>query len=115
MRDDVVDYVRAKSARTELPAKQLVKWLGIGMSKFYEWRNRHGKVNEHAALVPRDHWLEAWEKAAIVAFHAAHPLEGYRRLTYTSNRCLRGSPWSNRIAEMSCTTSCTFAASAVSW
>jgi len=82
VRDDVVDYVRAKSARTELPAKQLIKWLGIGMSKFYEWRARHGKVHEHAALVPRDHWLEAWEKAAIVAFQAAHPLEGYRRLTY---------------------------------
>ena len=82
MRDGVVDYVRAKSARTELPAKQLVKWLGIGMSKFYDWRARHGQVHEHHALVPRDHWLEAWEKAAIVAFQAAHPLEGYRRLTY---------------------------------
>jgi putative transposase len=82
VRDAVVDYVRAKSVRTELPTKQLVKWLGIGMSKFYEWRARHGQVNEHHALVPRDHWLETWEKAAIVAFQAAHPLEGYRRLTY---------------------------------
>lgn len=52
------------------------------MSKFYDWRKRHGQVHEHHALVPRDHWLEAWEKEAIVAFHAAHPLEGYRRLTY---------------------------------
>lgn len=39
-------------------------------------------MNEHNALVPRDHWLEAWEKQAIVAFHAEHPLEGYRRQTY---------------------------------
>jgi transposase InsO family protein len=39
-------------------------------------------VNEHNALVPRDHWLEGWEKEAIVAFHWEHPLEGYRRLTY---------------------------------
>jgi len=32
--------------------------------------------------VPRDHWLEEAEKQAIVAFHDAHPLEGYRRLTF---------------------------------
>lgn len=82
MRDEVVDYVGKWSQRTELAAKQLVKWLGIGMSKFYDWGKRHGKVNEHNALVPRDHWLEAWEKEAILAFHADHPLEGYRRLTY---------------------------------
>ena len=22
-------------------------WLGISLSKFYDWRNRYGKVNEH--------------------------------------------------------------------
>jgi putative transposase len=52
------------------------------MSKFYDWTKRYGKVNEHNTLVPRDHWLEAWEKQAILAFYANHPLEGYRRLTY---------------------------------
>jgi len=78
VRDEIVDYV----AKCELPAKQLVQWIGLGASKFYDWRKRYGKVNEHNALVPRDHWLEAWEKLAIVAFHVEHPLEGYRRLTY---------------------------------
>jgi transposase InsO family protein len=82
VRDEVVDYVRSKSERTELKTKQLVKWLGIGMSKFYDWRARHGKLNEHHALVPRDHWLEAAEREAVLQFHAQHPLEGYRRLTY---------------------------------
>jgi transposase InsO family protein len=33
-------------------------------------------------LVPRDFWLVAEEKAAIVAFHDKNPLEGYRRLTF---------------------------------
>ena len=33
-------------------------------------------------LVPRDFWLEDWEKAAIVAFHDLNPLEGYRQLAY---------------------------------
>ena len=82
MRDEVVDYVAKWSGRTELPATRLVKWIGVGVSKFYDWRKRYGKVNEHNALVPRDHWLETWEREAIVTFHWQHPLEGYRRLTY---------------------------------
>ena len=82
VRDEVVDYVRKWSERTELPAQQLVRWIGVGMSKFYDWRKRYGKVNEHNGLVPRDHWLEAWEREAILTFYAEHPLEGYRRLTY---------------------------------
>jgi len=60
----------------------LVRWIGIGASKFHDWKQRYGKVNEHNSLVPRDHWLEAWEKLAIVAFHQEHSTEGYRRLTY---------------------------------
>jgi hypothetical protein len=82
VRDEVVDYVAKWSGRTELPAHQLIRWIGVGMSKFYDWRKRYGKVNEHNALVPRDHWLEAWEREAILRFYAEHPLEGYRRLTY---------------------------------
>ena len=31
--------------------------------------------------IPRDHWLEDWEKRAIVDFCRKHPREGYRRLT----------------------------------
>ena len=33
-------------------------------------------------MVPRDWWLEDWEKQAIVDYHERHPLEGYRRLTF---------------------------------
>jgi transposase InsO family protein len=82
VRDEIVDYVGKWSERTELPSTRLVRWIGVGMSKFYDWKARHGKVNEHNRLVPRDHWLQAHERQAIVAFHAEHPLEGYRRLTY---------------------------------
>jgi transposase InsO family protein len=82
VRDEVVDYVRTWSERTELGSGKLVHWLGIGTSKFYEWKKRYGQVNEHNALVPRDHWLQACEKQAILAFHAEHSDEGYRRLTY---------------------------------
>ena len=33
-------------------------------------------------MVPRDWWLEDWEKRAIVDYHERHPLEGCRRLTF---------------------------------
>jgi len=39
-------------------------------------------VNEHNASIPRDHWLQDWEKQAILDFHGKSPLEGYRRLTF---------------------------------
>jgi transposase InsO family protein len=82
MRDEVIDYVGYWTGRTEVPAGRLVAWLGIGRSKYHEWKCRYGKVNEHNARVPRDHWLEAREKRAIAAYAREHPGQGYRRLTY---------------------------------
>ena len=78
----MVDFVRQWSEKTEIATIVIVAMLGIGAAKFYSWRQRYGKVNEHNARVPRDHWLEENEKQAIVQFHRAHPREGYRRLTY---------------------------------
>lgn len=60
----------------------MVSWLGITQSKYYDWKSRYGKVNEHNSWIPRDWWLEEWEKQAIVRFHAKYPLEGYRRLAF---------------------------------
>jgi transposase InsO family protein len=78
----VVDYVRRWNERTEIPAGQFIGWLGITSSKFHDWRNRYGKVNEHNAWIPRDWWLEDWEKQAIIRFSFEYPLEGYRRLAF---------------------------------
>jgi transposase InsO family protein len=78
----VVDCVRYWNERTELSAQQLVNWLGITSSKFHDWQKRYGKVNEHNAWIPRDWWLEDWEKEAIVRFAWEYPLEGYRRLAF---------------------------------
>lgn len=61
---------------------RFIDWLGIAASKYYDWQNRYGKANEHNALIPRDFWLEDWEKKAIIDFYLEHPLEGYRRLTF---------------------------------
>ena len=68
--------------RTELPARRLLAWMSLAASKFHDWKHRYGKANEHNACVPRDWWLEDWEREAIVAYHDRHPLEGYRRLTF---------------------------------
>ena len=65
-----------------MPAKRLLEWLSLGTSKFHQWRGRYGKANEHNGNVPRDWWLEEWEKQAIVDYHDRHPREGYRPLTF---------------------------------
>jgi len=78
----VIDFVSTWSAETELPATRLVGWLGLRASKYFDWKQRYGKANEHNAKVPRDHWLETWEHEAIVDFARAHPRDGYRRLTF---------------------------------
>ena len=81
-RDEVVDYVRYWSSRTEIKAGKIVNHIGITRSKYYDWRRRYGKTNEHNAWIPRDFYLTDLEKRAIIAYYNTHLLEGYRRLTY---------------------------------
>ena len=82
VRDQIVDFVRRWSDKTGIGAGRFIEWLSIQASKFYDWRERYGQTNEHNGWVPRDFWLEQWEKEAIVDFHLKNPLEGYRRLTF---------------------------------
>jgi transposase InsO family protein len=81
-RDAVVDFMKHYAKLTGMPICRLVAWAGVGRSKFHDWRERYGRANEHNALVPRDFWLEPWEKQAIVEFQAQNPLEGYRPLAF---------------------------------
>lgn len=82
MRDEVVDYVRYWSDKAEITVANMVNWVGITRSKFYNWRLRYGKVNEHNSWIPRDFWLTDAERQAIIKYYGDNPLEGYRRLTY---------------------------------
>lgn len=77
-----MDYVAHWTQRAELPARKFLAWLSLATSKFHDWKARYGKVNEHNRDVPRDCWLEPWEKQAILDFHDRHPLDGYRALTF---------------------------------
>jgi len=81
-RDAVVDFVNYWSKRSGICVYKFVHWLGIKSSKFYDWKKRYGKVNEHNSWIPRDFWLEDWEKQAIINFFLSHPDEGYRRLAF---------------------------------
>jgi putative transposase len=82
VRDEVVDYVRYWSDKTEIAVANMVNLIGIARSKFYDWQFRYGKVNEHNTWIPRDFWLTDAERQAIINYYADNPLEGYRRLTY---------------------------------
>jgi transposase InsO family protein len=77
-----VDFVTDWSDKTGMPVCRFLGWLSIRSDKFWDWKRRYGKANEHNGKIPRDFWLEDWEKTAILDFHASNPLEGYRRLTY---------------------------------
>lgn len=68
--------------RAQLPVGRLLGWLGIPSSKYYDWRQRYGRPNQHNAQVPRKGWLLDWEKQAILDYQRDHPKEGYRRLTF---------------------------------
>lgn len=82
VRDEVVDYIRYWSDKTGIKATKMIRWIGIHRSKYYDWLNRYGRVNEHNSWIPRDFWLTSHERQAIIDYYHDNPLEGYRRLTY---------------------------------
>ena len=82
VRDSVVDFVRNLATRIELPVQKILGWLDLATGKFYRWRDRYGRINQHNSWVPRDHWITPWERNSIIRYYDAHPLNGYRRLAF---------------------------------
>ena len=78
----MIDFIHHWRDRLEWPAQRLVALIGLARSKYISWSVRYGHQNRHNALVPRDHWLEEWERQAIIKFYLANRLDGYRRVTY---------------------------------
>jgi putative transposase len=78
----VVACVRHWSEQATFGVKQLLTWLGIPSSKYYNWCDRHGQPNQHNAQLPCATWLRPWERQAILDYQQDHSEEGYRRLTY---------------------------------
>lgn len=77
-----MDFVRHWAEKTGIATLKLVYWLRLAPSKFYDWKKRYGKVNLHNGWIPRDTWLEAWEREAILRFYSENGREGYRRVTF---------------------------------
>lgn len=62
--------------------EQFLEWLGLHRGRYYDWVKRYGKVNEHNAWIPRDHWITKEERQKILAFWEKNSLAGYRRLAF---------------------------------
>lgn len=82
VRDAIVDFVRAFARRTEQPVRRVLRSLAIAPTQFHRWAARYGRLNTHNGLIPRDHWLTADEREAILRYHDTHAPEGYRRMTF---------------------------------
>ena len=78
----MVEFVSHWNKKTKYRLTRFLKGLGISSSKYYDWKERYGKVNEHNASVPRDIWLEESEKKAIIDYYDKNTKDGYRRVTY---------------------------------
>ncbi len=57
----MIDFVQYWTGKSGIAVTRFILWLGIAPSKYYNWQDRYGKVNEHNALIPRDFWLEDWK------------------------------------------------------
>ncbi len=68
IRDEIIDFIALWSKKAEIKALYLADWIGITSSKYYHWKGCYGKVNELNGTVTHDHWLEEWERKAIVDF-----------------------------------------------
>ena len=76
IRDAVVDFIRAWAEKTGQAIDQLLAWLGLTVGKFYQWRQRYGKTNQHNGAVPRDFWLLDCERRRSWIFRNSTPQRG---------------------------------------
>ena len=78
----MVDFIKDWSEKAELPVRTFLTGFSLHPSKYHSWRDRYGKDNFHNGKIARDHWLEDWERQAIVTFSEQNQGERYRPLAY---------------------------------
>ena len=54
----------------------------MSSGKYYDWKKRQSRENQHNGLIPKSHWILPWEREAIIDYRYQHLEEGYRRLCY---------------------------------
>ena len=72
-RDQIVDFVRSWSDKTEIPVAASCPGSASAASKFQDWKPRFGKVNEHNAWVPATTGSPTTKKTASATSLAATP------------------------------------------
>jgi len=62
---------------------------GISRGKFYDWRRRYGKENNHNGSIPKAHWITPVERQSVIDYARKHISlnsyylkDGYRRIAY---------------------------------
>ncbi|MEW6003652.1 MAG: DDE-type integrase/transposase/recombinase [Nitrospirota bacterium] len=75
--------------RSEIKLNLLLRTIGISKGKYFHWKKRLGKENQHNFALPKINWLLPFEREAIINYAKNHYAEndyylrdGYRRLTY---------------------------------
>ncbi|MDD7983568.1 IS3 family transposase [Lentisphaera marina] len=68
--------------RTQISLRSMLKTLALHPSKFYQWKIREGKDNQHNGKQPKDFWITEDEKRTVIEYYQSHHQEGYRAVTY---------------------------------
>lgn len=82
MRDEIVHYIEKMVALTAFSRLELMKLIDVRAGRYYEWKKRLGKFNQHNGKIPKSHWVLPQEREAILEYCKDKLEEGYRRLTY---------------------------------
>lgn len=69
-------------SQCSLSESALLKLIGLARRKFFDWKNSYGREWKAGFNLPRGHWVQEWEKEAVVDFYTKHDLDGYRRCAY---------------------------------
>lgn len=78
----MVDYLIYWSRRAAFPVSRMLKLIGLSEQKFYQWKGKYGEPFKHNGKQPKDFWLTAQEKSAIIEYAREHSGSGYRRMCY---------------------------------
>ena len=78
----MVDFVLNWKPKSRFSISDILAKIDLKPGRFYEWKRRYGSQNKHNSHVPRQHWLEPWEREAIIAYFLLNPDMGYRRMAY---------------------------------
>lgn len=84
-----MEFVNHISSNSQIGIMTMLRMLSISHSKYYDWKNRFSKENNHNGKIPKQHWLTPEEIQAIIDYakenvceNIHHLRDGYRRIAY---------------------------------